>query len=280
MTIYIVILHYGEIENTLNCLESVSKLEKKGMKTKVILVNNDFTSEESWLLRLNRISLPPSEEDIKVINNSKNLGFAAGVNIGIKEALKDKKTDYILLLNNDTIVSPDLLVLLLKTPADIVSPVIKYKNQFGQWRYDCGGMINRWIGRTKHLELESRIRQAAGGYESGINKIDYVSGCCMFVKREVFEKIGFFDENYFMYFEDVDFCTRATRSGLQILVNPDTTIVHLKDHRYKQKDFKTIKYLIKSNYIFLRKYSGARFIFGLFYLLYLSLKLILGRKCA
>ena len=150
MTIYIIILHYGEIKNTLNCLRSVAKLNTKGLSVKVIVIdNNSKFPAQGWSASGGKI------KKLSIIYNISNLGFAAGVNIGIKAALKDKKTDYVLILNNDTVVPPNLLTELLKTQADIISPVLKYKNNKGLWRYDYGGKINWWIGRTKHIECNN-----------------------------------------------------------------------------------------------------------------------------
>lgn len=276
MTIYIVVLHYGEINNTLNCLKSVAKLNRDKMKLKVILVDNDKIHFSGVPYRINPLGTWKVLDKIKIIYNTRNLGFAAGINVGIREALKDKKTDYILLLNNDTIVPPDLLTELLKTPVDITSPILKYKNSIGQWRYDFGGKINWLIGRTNHLESNNLTIQPASpaGRQFNNSIIDYVSGCCMLVKREVFEKIGLFDERFFMYFEDADFCTRAKKEGFKIKVNPHVIIDHLLAASIGRGSGKAISNNLRGNFIFINKHLGWRRLIGYFYLLLLSGKIL------
>jgi len=141
-------------------------------------------------------------------------------------------------------VEKDFLSPLLENPADIVGPVIKFRRQ-ERWIYDFGGKINWWLGRNKHIEnYELRITN----YE-----LDYVSGCAMLVWRRVFEKIGLFDERYFLYFEDADFCLRAKKAGFKIAVEPKSTIIHhLKEG--KKKPLWQRWEVVKSNFIFINRW--------------------------
>ena len=106
-------------------------------------------------------------------------------------------------------------------------------------------------------------------------KIDYISGCAMCVKRKVFEKIGLFDERFFLYFEDADFCTRAKRNGYNITVNPDVVIFHQLSGGLSKKNL-VVKYnLLKSNYTFICNYLGLKIPLGLIYLILFFFKLLL-----
>ncbi len=302
MTIYIIILHYGSIKDTISCLESIAKLKKDNRQLKVILVDNNSTSEESLLHKLN---LPPSE--VMTIKNLQNLGFAGGMNIGIKEALKDKDTDYILILNNDTILPKNFWGEILVNPSDITSPVIKFK--FGnKWIYDYGGKINWWTGRTKHVEItnermsfraksrnlstnENGRSPASAGSRLmavtstrpqkwdlvGMTNIDYVSGCCMLVKCKVFEKIGLFDERFFFYFEDVDFCVRAAKLGFRISVCQNTCIDHKLGASIGRWSGKAILYNLYGNLLFITKHLGFRRPFGYLYLFILAIKIFFNK---
>ena len=264
MKIYIIILHYGEIENTFDCLRSVELLYSRGINIKIVLINNSKFKIQKSKLKL-------KIQNFDLINNQKNLGFAGGVNVGIREALKDKQTEYILILNNDTKVPANLLLELLNNPSDITAPVIKYKDATGNWRYDFGGKINWLWGKTFHLENESGIMNQ----ELRNQKIDYISGCAMCVKRKVFEKIGLFDERFFLYFEDADFCTRAKRNGYNITVNPDVVIFHQLSGGLSKKNL-VVKYnLLKSNYTFICNYLGLKIPLGLIYLILFFFKLLL-----
>lgn len=179
------------------------------------------------------------KKEVLVIDNSKkNLGFAKGMNVGIRQAIKNG-AEAVLLLNQDTVVEKNFLAPLLENSADIIGPVIKFKRQ-GGWVYDFGGKINWWIGRAYHVEISHR---GGGG-------IDYVSGCAMMIKRPVLEKIGLLDERYFLYFEDADFCLRAKKSGFKIAVEPRAIIEHHLVEGKKKPLWQRWQ-LLKSNLIFI-----------------------------
>lgn len=180
----------------------------------------------------------PGVETIIVDNSppNKNLGFAAAVNIGIKKALA-KGADKILLVN------PDIKIKKIDfKKGDVVAPVLKFKRD-GEWVYDYGGKVNWLIGRTTHIESSTSLNLR------GVKNIDYVSGACMLIDKKVFEKIGYFDERFFMYFEDNDFCLRAKAAGFKIAVDP-TVIVNHDLTKSEQK----INYALKSNLKFINKW--------------------------
>lgn len=267
MKLAVIILHFGNIEDTATCIKSVldSNFEKE--KIKVIIVNNDVNADNESFLKLGI-----KEKDI--INNKKNLGFAKGINIGIKSALSDKNISDILLLNNDTILEKNTLKLLVDKKQEIVSPVIKFRFE-NIWKYDYGGRINWWIGRTSHIESTNHlINQSSLPAQAGNQQIDYVSGCCMRVKREVFESIGLLDEQFFFYFEDVDFCVRAKKAGFHISVVTDAYITHKLSASIGKWSKKAIYYNLTSNAKFIRKHLGLRSPIGFIYLFLLSLKIV------
>lgn len=151
-----------------------------------------------------------------VIDNSKNnRGFAKAVNIGIKKALK-MGAEKIILINPDIEITKKDITDLLADNADIIGPVL-----LSDGVYDYGGKVNWTIGRTAHLK------------KGPPSEIDYISGACMVIDKKVFEKIGFFDERFFMYFEDADFCLRAKQEGFSIKINPGVIITH---HLTKNKE--------------------------------------------
>lgn len=260
MNITCIILHYKNLSDTKKCLDSVSKLKTGKFKLNTIVIDN--ASEESQVSR---------EGVFKLITNKKNLGFAGGVNAGIREALKDKETGYILILNNDVELPADLLIKLLESQGDISAPVIKFRFD-GKWVYDYGGIINKWTGRTTHLESD-KLNDAK--YRD--KQVDYVSGCCMLVKRSVFDKIGLFDEDYFFYFEDADFCLKAVRSGFKIKIVPDISVYHKMGGSVGRWTNKAIYYNLTGNFKFITKNLGIRMPVGYAYLFLLTVKIIAGK---
>ncbi|MHB8904522.1 MAG: glycosyltransferase family 2 protein [Melioribacteraceae bacterium] len=213
----IIILNWNGLADTLECLESLRKIDYKNYD--VILVDNNSSGDDVKILTErfeNYIA--------KIISNNDNLGFSGGNNVGIKYAL-DCNADVVLLLNNDTVVEPDFLSKLVHEAnknlnASIITPMINYyTNKNIIWF--AGGFI-------------SKIRSS--GFPFGIGKKEkhylknryctFASGCCMYIKKEVIEKIGLLDENYFLYLEDSDYSYRAYKTGLKILYAPSSRIYH------------------------------------------------------
>lgn len=246
MKVFIIILHYGKLETTQKCILSLAKHAQEFEQ--IILINNDEKINVSSSI------FTVSKNKLHIINNKRNFGFAAGVNIGIVYALK-QNADFIFLLNNDTIIENKFLQKLLtvfKKNKDIgiVGPAIEFTRD-KKTIVDLGGRVNLFFGRTSHEETE-------------INKLDYklknsrvvtyISGCCMLIKRDVFIKIGVLDESFFLYYEDVDFCLRAKRSGFLAAVLPGISIYHeLSKAAGKISSF-SVYHQTKSGVIFGKKY--------------------------
>ena len=167
-----------------------------------------------------------------IVDNTKNnRGFAKAVNIGIKKALKIG-AEKIILINPDIKITKKDITDLSTDDADIVGPVL-----LSDGVYDYGGKVNWVLGRTSHLR------------HSGLSRINNISGACMVIDKKVFEKIGFFDERFFMYFEDADFCLRAKQAGFSIKINPKVII----NHRLTKNTQKN-NYVLASNKKFIDKW--------------------------
>lgn len=174
--------------------------------------------------------------------NKQNIGFARGSNIGIKYALK-RKAKVIIILNPDIDTRESELIKLSKSEFDIVGPTIRYR-EASELRYDHGGKVNLYLGRAYHLESTKR------NFDNKV-KIDYVSGACMSVKDYVFRKIGLFDENYFLYYEDTDFCLRAKNAGMTIGISKSVIIDHELSSSIGKKSYKKLYNNLKSNFMFI-----------------------------
>lgn len=206
MKIAVIILHYGKVETTKNCLRELSK---KIGDNKVVLINNT-TDDISSLSKI----IPGTV----LINNKKNLGFAAGVNVGIKLAMKDSAVTHIFLMNNDLSISSGSFNQLVLTfnkfgKAGIVSPILHHP-----LGYDWGGKFNKWTGMVKHKNWINKPKTT--------QSVQHVAGAAMMISREVIDKVGMFDERFFLYFEDLDFCLRATSASFTIHINPDVIADH------------------------------------------------------
>lgn len=227
MKVAIVILNFNGLDDTLSCLESIRKLKTDRILIKTIVVDN-FSSDGSQ-------EALPKIKDIAYIQNQGNLGYSGGNNVGIKYAIT-QGADAVLVLNNDTIVDSGLILNLVKAcdHGDLISPKIYFAKgfEFHKSRYSAkdlgkviwyaGGEIDWANVMGKHWGVDEIDR----GQFAKRRKISLATGACMFVKREVFEKIGYFDEKYFLYLEDMDFCKRAKDDGFKIIFEPKAVIWH------------------------------------------------------
>ena len=275
---YIIILNYNGGGETAKCLESTiaegKRLGWRGLN--VLVVDNGSTdkslNETRALIRKYQLA-----SRIKVIENNKNLGFAAGNNVGIKYALR-KGAKRIMLLNQDTLALKGFLMPLVESKAGIVAPVIRFKRK-KRWIYDHGGKVNWWNGRTSHIEkLSNWSNGRYSSWKKGqeMEKVDYVSGCAMMVKSEVFEKVGLLDEKYFLYFEDADFCLRAQKAGFKVAVESASMITH-KLTEGKAKPLAQRLEIFKSNLRFINSHISVwRRPIAYSYLRLVSVKLLLG----
>ena len=140
MNLAVLILHFGDVKKTLDCLSSIEKTDKTGIKMQIYLIDNGTGADFGI------------KKNIIIIRNEKNLGFAGGMNRGLDKALKNKKNDYFLVLNNDTLLPVNFFQKLKLTEFDITGAVIKFKSASGKWVYDYGGLLNSWTGRSEHIE--------------------------------------------------------------------------------------------------------------------------------
>jgi len=216
-SIAIIVLNWNGRDLTLDCLRSLAAVTTPHVR--IILVDNASTDGSSDAVRQHYGSR------VTLIENAQNLGFAAGNNVGIRRALDDG-ADFILLLNNDTVVAPDFVEHLhkpmLSSPdIGITAPKIYYaepKNQI----WFAGGELSMWRGIARH----TGIRETDRGQYDQEHDIDYATGCAFLVRRAVLEKIGDLDPGYRAYFEDADFCVRARRAGFRIRYIPAAHVWH------------------------------------------------------
>lgn len=229
--IFLIILNWNGKEDTLECLASVKRLEIGGCQLEVVVVDNASTdgSVEEIKTRF---------KEITILQNNRNLGFAEGNNVGIKYALAHG-TDYIILLNNDTLVDKNLINKLLKAmekdrTIGIVGPKIYFAPGFeyhrdrykaeerGKVIWYAGGKIDWQNIYASHRGVD----EVDHGQYDKEEETDFVSGCAMMVRKEVFEKIGLLDARYFLYYEDNDLCQRAKRAGFKIFYTPWAFLWH------------------------------------------------------
>jgi GT2 family glycosyltransferase len=225
----IIIVNYNGEKDTNDLLDSLEKINKDNFSSEIYIIDNGSSSQINHSDRIITCHYQ---------KNSHNLGFAGANNLGIKKAIKDG-CDYVCLLNNDTIVHPDFLLNLLlffekNQSVGIASPKIYFSKgrEFHKNRYQdkdrgkviwyAGGLID-W--KNVHCSHRGVDEVDSGQYDTVV-ETDFATGCCMFIRKDIIEKIGNLNAKYFAYFEDVDFCVRAKKAGYQIKYVPESLIWH------------------------------------------------------
>lgn len=217
MKICIILLNWNGKKDTLECLASLQKVTGPAFQT--IVVDNGSTDDSVEALR---IAYP----DLPILEMGKNLGFAAGNNEGILFALR-KKFEWILLLNNDTVVDPYFLQAFMQAverhPAARIlgAKIYRYGDPM---RIDHLGGV--WD--SKRGEFSSCFcNQMEDGVSFEMEKeADYVCGAALLMHRSVPETIGLLEPRYFLFWEETDFCIRAKKSGFEIWTAPKAKVWH------------------------------------------------------
>ncbi len=230
--IYIIIVNWNNYKDTIDCLTSLVDIIDCNIK--ILLINNGSTdsSLQKIIEWADGRKLGFSSIDEKTINNelsndsflivmslNTNHGFSGANNLGVRFA-QNNKADYVLLLNNDTVMTDNLLSNMMKTAmriqdAGIVSCTIKYYDDQDKIWFS-GGDINFVKGAFYHRNDDC----------TGERETDFVTGCLMLIPAGVFKKVGYFDERYFLNVEDIDFSCRVKAAGYKLVVNCDAEIYH------------------------------------------------------
>jgi len=216
----VIILNWNGLKDTLECLETIVNSHTPNFHLIIYLVDNGSTdgSPQAFVTKYPHVHL---------ITSPRNLGYSGGNNLGIREALADG-ADFIVLLNNDTTVTSDTFSILLeqsiKHQFDLASPKIYFypgrefhlhqyhKHERGRIIWFAGGRIDWDNVLVHHLG----VNEYDHGQYDQVGSTEFATGCCLLIKRHVFEKIGFLDPVYKAYFEDNDLCQRALRKGLKL----------------------------------------------------------------
>ena len=214
--VYIVILNWNGREDTLACLESVARLDYSNCQ--VIVADNGST--DGALGEIAR-----KHPSVRLIENGANLGFAAGNNSAITAALEDG-ADFVFLLNNDTIIDPGIVGAFLdaaqRMPQAGVFGAKIYYHADPQRLWYAGGY---WNAKTLSFNEYGAGDIDAGQYDQ-LTETDWVIGCAMFVRAEVFRKVGLLEPKFFLNNEEVDFCSRVRRAGYACAYVPQARLWH------------------------------------------------------
>ncbi|HBL51761.1 MAG: hypothetical protein A3D24_01705 [Candidatus Blackburnbacteria bacterium RIFCSPHIGHO2_02_FULL_39_13] len=261
--VFVIILNWNGKKDTHECLKSVQKLTNVGFQLSVVVVDN---GSKDGSVR----SIKKQFKDIAVLENKENLGYVGGSNVGVKHALENG-ADFVMVLNNDTTIKEDLIIKFLEAAdtykdVGIFSPKIYFAKgfEFHKERYSeketgrvlwyAGGVVD-WknIFASNYGVDDTDI-----GQYSSERKIDFATGACIFARREVFEKVGLFNEKYYLYLEDLEFSQRAKNAGWKILFVPDAVIWHKVSQSSGIGGSLNDYFITRNRLLFGLKYAGIR----------------------
>ncbi len=253
----IIMVNYKSEQCIEKCIVSVRE-KIKNLSFEIIIVNND-KNPSSRLLTSDavgyggQVTLPlEKEENIKTINSEENIGFGRANNLGAKEA----RGEYLLFLNPDTILLTE----------NIKKVIGEFEGNekigiIGLRLVDESGNAEKWSAGDEANAI-NLIRNNLGLAKSRKiweskekTETDRVSGSAMFIKKELFDNIGGFDENFFMYFEDEDLCKRVKQAGYKILYFPEAEVRHLGGESFENKKEQKKLFYASQDYYF-QKHFG------------------------
>jgi GT2 family glycosyltransferase len=215
-SVSIIVLNWNGRDDTLDCLDSLTRVDHPCFN--VIVVDNGSVDDSVAAVRARY-------PDVMILETGSNLGYAGGNDVAIRHCLAERNDEFILLLNNDTVVDPAFLTALVdaanaQPTTGIFGPKIYFRDRpdvlwYNGARWTGSDFVHIGYGKLDD-ELVDADRQPPA----------YITGCALFVRREVLLRVGLLDERFFLLFEDVDFCYRARRLGFQCAVVDKAVVWH------------------------------------------------------
>lgn len=232
--VYIVLLNYKGYEDTSACIDSLQNIDYPDYK--IIVVDNQ--SCDGSYERLMK-----EYPDCVFLLAQENNGFSAGNNLGIHYALSHG-ADYVLMLNNDTTVEPNFLSIMVASADEdtVVTPSIYY--------YDDPHDIWYADGRINYNRCT-----VSNGTDKESKFCDYASGCCLLMSRKVLETVGDWAEEFFMYYEDMDYSLRIGKHGYRIFYAAKAIIYHKAGRSAGKNSKLSIYYNVRNRFYIMRAFD-------------------------
>src|SRR6476469_1107958 len=261
--ISIILVNYNGINVILDCLTSI-EVFVQSIAYEIIVVDNASTDGSPELVA-------QRFPQVHLIQLDRNLGFGAGNNVGAKVA----KGDFLFLLNTDTVLISDPLPHLLelmqsRSDVGMIGPQLLNSDRTLQLS------VAPAIGLRGEYQAQQQLKQyqnpqnrpAINQKFQAIQEVEIIIGAAIFIRKELFDSLNGFDENFFMYFEESDLCQRSRNQGWKILYTPKTALIHLHGHSVNQRaDAMAIEYRRSQLYYYQKHRSLAEQIVLRIYLL-------------
>lgn len=262
----IIIVNYNTIELVKELIESITK-HVKLRNYRIVIVDNNSKDRLTDLQKISKV---------KVIKNKRNTGFAGGNNIGIR-AIKAK---YYCLINPDVLLINDAVSLLKKAmekkSCGIAGPAIYDSNKRPDHEYYNIGSVLYEISKIFKLNW-IYLKNYQKRYQQDLAEVEWVTGAFFMVRGKVIRDIGYFDEGYFLYSEEADYCIRAGQAGWKIIRARQPKIIHLECGSTQKISGFRLYYQYRSKLRFIRKFfgRGAYLLLKCCYFLDIAVKLLI-----
>lgn len=245
-----VVVHYRHDDDTVRCLNSLQASDSAGQDL-IVVDNTEPRYRGADLSDL----LDPA---VRIIRSGDNLGFAGGCNIGIRAAL-ETSAEFVWLVNPDAVVGAETLARMLAAAeehpdAGIIGCRILDGGHPARILFNGGVITGK--GSTYHAD--------AGKFDpsvpdDAVRDVDYVTGACFLIRRDVIRQIGLFSEDYFLYYEETDYCIRAQRAGWRTVLAPQARSWHYKRSSGKYPPAHYIYYMCRNRVVFSQRFFAASF---------------------
>ena len=240
-----VVVNWNQRQLTLDCLSSLR--EQRYPSFEVVLVDNGSVDGSAE-------AVEEAFPAVTVIRNGANLGIAGANNVGIRRALATD-TDYVFLLNNDTLVDPDMLAHLAdaaeaEVDIGIAGPTMLYFDP-PETIWCAGNGIDWRDGSTERL-LDGMPLSAVE--HAGIEDVDFITSCAACIKRRVFDDVGLMDERYFIYYDETDWFARAASAGWRSVHVPWAHMWHKVSATMRPASPATTYYMVRNRVLFINKH--------------------------
>ena len=281
-SVALVVVHYRTLKDTIECLESILALDAPAETERSVIVVDNGSQDNSWEALLSwrnsyralwsrefasdELSVGAAEGsshrladggwEIVLLRSTQNYGYAAGANLGIRQALRDPNVTDFWVLNNDLILERQSLVLLLDAsegkPPAIYGATLLYMDDPSLVQAAGGAVYLPALGRSRHFGKRQRIEELTDDEP----RFDYIIGAALFFSREVLDEIGLLPEHFFIYFEETEWCARARARAIGLVWVREVRLTHKEGRstgagaRFRTLSDLSFRYVVRNSLLF------------------------------
>lgn len=286
--VWLVVLNWRNGADTVDCLVSIASAAGSEVAGVVVCDNasgdtsvdvikewatgsatsvKEFTHIDGQFTRTGdpiRYSKPGALFEMVLIHTGANLGFAGGNNVGIEYIQRHCPFDFIFLLNNDALLPASTITAMVARCSQdaqigMCGCTVVYNHTPTHVQAYGGASYQPLLGRANHIGANALVSAPRDGHAVE-KKLDYILGAALMITRPCLERIGLMEESYFLYYEEIDWATRAKRAGFSLAYAPDAVVFHKEggtigsSSRGEQRSLLSEYYLLRSRLLFTRKF--------------------------